>query len=92
MSRRHLAIDRRRWERVRRAALERANYRCQKCGHSGRLDVHHVTPLYLGGAVYDEANLAVRCRSCHQGEHERQESPQRRAWLRLVKSFSSSYH
>ena len=31
--------------------LERAGWRCERCGKAGRLEVHHVRPLHKGGAA-----------------------------------------
>lgn len=65
------------WHEMRRAALERDGYVCQKCGkiqseheqeHSFGLDVHHMEPLADFGTP-EEANeldnLITVCRSCH---------------------------
>ena len=46
MSRAHRRLDRRRWDHVRRVALDRDGWRCQCCGQAGRLKVHHVVPLW----------------------------------------------
>ena len=40
------------YARLRREILERDGWRCQKCGHSGNLDVHHVNRR---NAVGDDA-------------------------------------
>lgn len=55
----------RRWRRLRLRIIERADRRCQTCGGAGRLEVHHVTPVRDGGAVWDPDNLQVLCRRCH---------------------------
>ena len=57
-----------RWRHVRRKALKRANYECERCGRVGRLEVHHKEPLAKGGAPYDLRNLEVLCRPCHFAE------------------------
>lgn len=57
------------WERARRAALRRDGRRCVCCGIAGRLDVHHVQPVYSRGAPFAVANLASVCRSCHRWIH-----------------------
>lgn len=71
------------WMRVRKAALVRARRRCEQCGASGRLEVHHRKPIAEGGAVYDLANLEVVCRKCHFGEHTAL-TADRRDWRQLV--------
>ena len=57
------------WDRVRRLALARDNYRCRACGMPGDLEVHHVEPLEHGGEALELANVRTLCRSCHLGEH-----------------------
>lgn len=39
------------WARIRRAALERAGFRCEACKLPGRLEVHHRIPVAAGGTV-----------------------------------------
>jgi hypothetical protein len=53
--------------------LERARWRCQKCGADPqvddiRLQVHHIQPVHRGGEN-DEGNLIALCDACHAGEH-----------------------
>jgi 5-methylcytosine-specific restriction endonuclease McrA len=52
----------------RRAALERARYRCQRCGSTERLEVHHADQ---NPHNQDPANHVVLCEQCHdQVPHE----------------------
>lgn len=51
------------WQEVRKAALKRANYRCQVCNESVPLDVHHRTYERLGKE--DDADVIALCRKCH---------------------------
>ena len=65
--------------------LDKAGWRCQKCGRAGRLEVDHIQPLLQGGAVYDLANLQALCRyPCHSQKTRRENSrpigPERLAW------------
>jgi 5-methylcytosine-specific restriction endonuclease McrA len=53
---------------ARTAALARDNATCQSCGRPA-VDVHHITPLALGGAAADLANLQSLCKPCHQDRH-----------------------
>lgn len=59
------------WAGIRRRKLERSRYRCETCGASKRLDVHHLTYERFGG---DErmTDLEVLCRSCHNKAHGRE--------------------
>ena len=70
-SRQWAKVNRRRWARVRRAALDRDSWRCQAegCGRAGLLEVHHVTPLEHGGAPFALSNTTTLCRSDHIRVH-----------------------
>jgi 5-methylcytosine-specific restriction endonuclease McrA len=52
------------WRRVRRLALRRARWRCERCGARGQLDVHHRTYRRLG--VERPEDVEVLCPSCHE--------------------------
>ena len=56
------------WQATRAAALRRAGYRCQQCGATGRLDVHHRTYARLGREA--AGDLVALCRECHEEIHE----------------------
>ena len=67
--------------RIRRAALERAGWRCERCGAAGRLEVHHRVEVQHGGTDAPD-NLEVLCVSCHIAHHRRERiGPERAAWL-----------
>ena len=83
MSRAHRQLSRRKWERVRRAILERDGYRCARCGRAARLAVHHVRPLSEGGDPYNPENLETVCPACHAEAHARERSPAAARWLAL---------
>lgn len=54
---------------VRRAAIKRAEHRCQRCRQiRGRLDVQHLTYERLGCEDYT-SDLEVLCRACHSKTH-----------------------
>jgi 5-methylcytosine-specific restriction endonuclease McrA len=56
------------YARLRREILERDGWRCQKCGCSRNLDVHHIRRRSdLGDDA--ETNLITLCRECHQILH-----------------------
>lgn len=52
--------------RTRKAALQRAGNKCQKCGSGGALDVHHL--VYRRYRERPEDLIAV-CRTCHEELH-----------------------
>lgn len=63
------------WEAARKAALDRAGWRCEiveggvRCGkctrHGDRMYVDHLVELKDGGAPLDLRNLGVKCSSHH---------------------------
>ena len=84
------------WALRRRQAVERSGYRCERCGNTGRLEVHHKQRIADGGT--DELdNLEVLCRKCHFAAHKhkprafktqpRLEVPGRAEWDELVEGY-----
>lgn len=55
------------WQDKRAAAIRRAGNRCQFCGATGRLDVHHNTYDRLGCEA--DGDLVALCRACHRAVH-----------------------
>ena len=91
MSNQHVTINRRRWELVRRSAFDRDGYRCTACGHPGRLEAHHETPLRDGADPYDLVGIVTLCRGCHIEHHRlHDETPGRAAWRALVDGMIKS--
>ena len=90
MSRHHRSqrVQGRRWERVRRAVLDRDGWRCRACGRRGRLEVDHVEPLHRGGDPWDPSNLQALCRGCHvaktRAENVRPVPPEVARWRARV--------
>lgn len=66
------------WKHARKAALARARGRCEVCGDSEDLEVHHEVPVgeagYRTGCQHHQENLHVRC-----PEHHRELDRARRA-------------
>jgi 5-methylcytosine-specific restriction enzyme A len=54
------------WEK-RRAAFLRAHLNCVVCG-APAVEVDHVIPVALGGAMWDEANWQSLCRTHHSAK------------------------
>lgn len=52
------------WQKKRAFALNRVGHRCERCGYSGILQVHHLTYNNL----YNEKpqDLEVLCKECHK--------------------------
>jgi 5-methylcytosine-specific restriction endonuclease McrA len=63
-----LRLDRDSHRQLRRSVLQRDQWRCQSCGATAGLEVHHMTSRgRLGDNV--EENLITLCRRCHQKIH-----------------------
>jgi predicted RNA-binding Zn-ribbon protein involved in translation (DUF1610 family) len=57
------------WIETRNSMIERAGRKCQLCGYTGWLDVHHNTYERLGEEWVSD--LIVLCRGCHTKHHAR---------------------
>lgn len=63
--RRHSGTD---WEQARREAVAQAGGRCQDCGASRPLEVHHETPVHEHSSpekAHRQDNLVALCSGCH---------------------------
>ena len=87
MSQHHRKLSGWRWLRVRRAMLERDDYKCRSCGRWGN-EIDHIKPLQSGGAPYDPENLQCLCTGCHVRktgrERRRSLSPAAAEWRELI--------
>lgn len=63
------------WRHRRKLALKQANYRCELCGATEELCVHHLSYERLW-AELDE-DLAVVCTKCHERIHDKHEKHKR---------------
>ena len=90
MSHHHVDLNARRWAAVRRAVLNRDNFRCVECGRAGKLEVDHIVPMQRepGQDVYNPNGLQAICRTCHieksRRENRRPLTPAESAWRALV--------
>lgn len=57
------------WNKARNAAIKRDNGKCNFCGCSGDIHVHHIRPLSRGG-TNEPYNLVTLCADCHRREHK----------------------
>ena len=55
------------WQETRTAALKRATHKCQLCGATARLNVHHNTYERRGHEL--DSDLIVLCEGCHMKHH-----------------------
>ena len=78
----------RKWNVFRGLCIRKAGYKCQRCGRSGRLEVHHKNEVSKGGKAFDFDNVEVVCRGCHFAAHSEREphyrDPVRAAWWKLI--------
>lgn len=68
------------WDRRRKAAYERDDYKCQNCGAKGgpeghaELHAHHGVPVSKGGS-HQISNLITYCEKCHSAIHNNSLAP-----------------
>jgi 5-methylcytosine-specific restriction endonuclease McrA len=53
------------WKRLRAKLIGERGRKCEQCGRAGFVILDHIRELVDGGAPFDEANLMLRCPSCH---------------------------
>ena len=58
------------WDNMRRRKLERSRYRCEQCGATEDLQVHHLNYDRFGGNELF-TDLQVLCKPCHNRAHGR---------------------
>ena len=73
-----------RWKAIRAQVLKRADECCEECFSIGEIQVHHKTPVSLGGEIFDLDNLEALCRSCHLERHRRIEQSKMPEWQRRL--------
>jgi 5-methylcytosine-specific restriction endonuclease McrA len=71
-----------RWKQIRAKVLLRDGYQCRICSrlepNTSRLSIDHIRPHRGDEALFwDEANLQVLCKQCHDGTKQRQERRER---------------
>ena len=87
MSRHHRRLSAPRWAQARKQALEATGWRCERCGHAGALEVHHIEALQHDGDPYESKNLVVLCKPCHFAAHRRPVTEAEQAWRDLADRF-----
>ena len=55
------------WQKKRLKALEKAEHKCERCGTTERLQVHHLSYKNLGCEPLED--LQVLCHKCHAELH-----------------------
>jgi hypothetical protein len=57
------------WKWKRKGVLLRSGNLCEKCGASGRINIHHLPGSYKRIPHEQPWDLAALCYDCHKGEH-----------------------
>ena len=57
------------WSRVQAKALVAANFKCQQCSSTSKLQVHHKKYCKRFTELDNMHLLEVLCKQCHDGEH-----------------------
>jgi 5-methylcytosine-specific restriction endonuclease McrA len=60
-------LDSPEWWSLRKLALQRADYQCERCRATFGLNVHHRTYQRIGAEYVND--LMVLCETCHREEH-----------------------
>jgi 5-methylcytosine-specific restriction protein A len=62
----------------RRLILERDGYKCNLCGKTKRLEVHHVIPVAFNGTlILEKSNGITLCHLCHKKIHKKIRIPRK---------------
>lgn len=73
-----------RWQRIRKATLDRDLYTCQRCGtlyaDTSLLECHHVHPAQKNNpATFFDGPFETICKPCHSGPVQSEEKTGRKA-------------
>ena len=66
------------WQKIRKAALKRAGYRCQLCGNRESLSVHHNNYESIG--CERAKDVIAICQHCHKVHHNSMEQVKERVY------------
>lgn len=61
------------WKTIRKRKLRKANYKCELCNSTEKLNVHHKT--YENRGCEKDEDLIVLCEDCHGKFHDKLENP-----------------
>lgn len=59
------------WRSITKYKKERSNYKCELCGSTENLQIHHKTYIHHGKEIFYLNDLIVLCGRCHKNEHKR---------------------
>jgi len=57
------------WKALKEVRLAIANYRCESCGSTDNLELHHTTYLRLTAEDIDD--VRIQCNACHSALHDK---------------------
>lgn len=57
------------WRSVRDLKIDQVGGKCEKCGSTSSLQLHHTTYEHHGDEMNHLEDLVVMCRECHEREH-----------------------
>lgn len=88
------ALQRREWQAVRHAVLERDGWACRHCGSRRRLEVHHKLRVAdRPDLAFDPGNCMTLCAPCHTVETNlelgNKPDPARREWRIAVAELAA---
>lgn len=70
---------------VREKTIKQRGHKCEKCGYTGYIELHHIIEVSKGG-TFDNDNLMLLCEKCHAEEHGHNKKkyidPNRKQWQR----------
>lgn len=55
-------------ELARKRILKKRGNRCEQCGYTGYVELHHIKAVVDGGS-HEDANLLLLCEQCHADVH-----------------------
>jgi 5-methylcytosine-specific restriction endonuclease McrA len=91
-------IKDKRWPALRLACKRRDNFRCVKCGASGRLECDHIRRVRDAPELaFELSNLQTLCTPCHSAKTKlecgfgNEVSPARSAWRELIAAMTANH-
>ena len=53
---------------ARKRIIKARGNKCEICGYTGYIELHHKVPMILGG-YHEESNVILLCEKCHADAH-----------------------
>ena len=55
-------------ELARKRIINKRGHKCEVCGYTGYIELHHIVQMINGG-YHDEDNVILLCEKCHADAH-----------------------